>query len=277
MSEDAPESLSQTVKLPSQRQLKLLHLENPLTLRFGNDFFRALPSDPGVYFFHGEDDQLLYIGQSNDLRARVSSYRHVTPEQNPRRTLRLVSKITRIRWEVCSTAAEAIERESVLLLEHRPPFNRAGVWKGDPWWLSLNAADGGLDVCLRHEPNTGDIGPLPPGFRHTLCLILRVVLRLAHPGWGLADFPCGLMRSTLPREFRVPSDAPQSLMDRITKILTVDASEVLAAFDLLPPCRSEAERDFWQEERERLSRLRPLSTDSLTSTAERSLMPPPSP
>lgn len=41
------------------RQPKLFHLENPLTVRFGNSFFRSLPEGPGVYFFHGSQEHLL--------------------------------------------------------------------------------------------------------------------------------------------------------------------------------------------------------------------------
>jgi excinuclease UvrABC nuclease subunit len=86
---------------------------------------------PRVYFFHGGDGELLYIGQSLDLRERIGSYRHVTPEKNPKRTLKLVHRIVRIEWKECSTQTEAIDLERVLLLEHRPPFNRAGVWKDE--------------------------------------------------------------------------------------------------------------------------------------------------
>lgn len=75
------------------QQLKLFHIESPLSVRLGSDFFRSLPSVPGVYFFHGKDGELLYIGQSLDLRARIGSYRHVTPEKNPKRTLKLVHRV----------------------------------------------------------------------------------------------------------------------------------------------------------------------------------------
>ena len=61
MSEELP-------RAASPRQLKLFHLENPLTLRFGNDFFRSLLEGPGVYFYRGSDGRLLYIGQSSNLR-----------------------------------------------------------------------------------------------------------------------------------------------------------------------------------------------------------------
>jgi excinuclease UvrABC nuclease subunit len=124
---------------------------------------------------------LLYIGQSNDLRARVGSYRHVTPEQHPKRTLRLVSKIAHIQWEVCATAIEAVERERVLLLEHRPPFNRAGVWKGDPWWLKAEASGGRLWIELSREPNELLFGPFPPAFRYVFGSLVRCVYRLTYP------------------------------------------------------------------------------------------------
>ena len=112
------------------RQPRLFHLESSLSVKFGSAFFRSIPSQPGVYFFFDRDDMLLYIGQSADLRSRVGSYRHVTPEKNPKRTVRLVARTTRIEWELCDSTAAAIERERVLLLARRPPVNRAGGRKG---------------------------------------------------------------------------------------------------------------------------------------------------
>jgi hypothetical protein len=56
-----------------RKPLKLFHIENPLTVWLGAEFFRSLPSVPGVYFFYGREGELLYIGQSLDLRARIVS------------------------------------------------------------------------------------------------------------------------------------------------------------------------------------------------------------
>ena len=61
---------------PNSKQPQLFKIENPLTLRLGNEFFRGLPSVPDVYFFFGRDDELLYIGQSSDLKARLGSPTH---------------------------------------------------------------------------------------------------------------------------------------------------------------------------------------------------------
>src|SRR5689334_7650621 len=86
-----------------RRQPGLFRLENPLTMRFGAEYFAKLPRGPGVYFFSDQHARLLYIGQTANLRARIGSYRHVTPERHPRRTLRLVARIHAIRWEDCES------------------------------------------------------------------------------------------------------------------------------------------------------------------------------
>jgi hypothetical protein len=182
-----------------------------------------------------------------------------------------VAAVVRIEWTICSSAEAAVELESHLLLEHRPPFNRAGVWKGEPWWLSLTSVNGGLEIILRRTPADGDLGPLPPAFRHTLSLILRATLRLARPDWGLSEFPCGLMRSALHREFCVPTDSPQSLREQLTHSLVSGPAVLVEAFDQLPPGRTEAEREFWMEERDRLTKLRPLVLESVATLADREL------
>ncbi len=79
------------------------------------------------------------------------------------------------------------------------------------------------------------------------------------------------MRSGVPLEFRVPSSDPKSLHDQLIFLLTSGPTDCLAAFDLLPPSRTEAEREFWMEERDHLTQLRPLGMDSVVSPAERSL------
>jgi predicted GIY-YIG superfamily endonuclease len=253
--DDLPESAAPAVKV-SHRQLKLLHLENPLSLRFGNAFFRALPAQPGVYFFHGAEDQLLYIGQSNDLRARVGSYRHVTPEQQPKRTLRLVSKITRIHWEVCATAAEAVERERVLLLEHRPPFNRAGVWKGDPWWLTAEASNGRLELELSREPNEHSLGPLPPAFRYVFGALVRGVYRLAYPERSLASYPHGLVHAAVPLSLRLSLTEPEAALEAVTTFITGQSEELPAQLAALPTPQAVSEQEYWLENLDRLQRYR---------------------
>jgi hypothetical protein len=255
----------------SSRQLKLFHLENPLTLRFGNDFFRSLPESPGIYFFHGSDGHLLYIGQSSNLRARLGSYRHVGEGQHPRRTLRLVARIARIEWRECSSAEAAIAEESRLLQEHRTPFNRAGVWKGDPWWLAVEVETDYVTLRLQREATPGSFGPLSPVARHRLGTVVRALLRLVWPAWRLSDFPRGLMASVLPRECRLPVPSPSNMVEGLTTAVTGDLVALLAGLDALSPPPTLTEQTFWQEEHKTLAKLRPLAVDSVATQADREL------
>jgi len=252
MSDPSPVD-SPAVRKP--RQMKLFHLENPLTQRFGSEFFRELPQSPGVYFFYDAQDRLLYIGQSSDLRARLGSYRHVSEDKHPRRTLRLVARITRIEWRGCDSAAEAVQQEALLLLEHRPPFNRAGVWKGEPWWLSVQVREGALDLLLSHEQGPASIGPLPAGFRHSLPTLVRCLLRAENPSWRLGDYPCGVMRGTLPLEFSLPTPQPARLSEHFATAHAGGSQALFEACVALPPPPTLSEQEFWSTELENLARM----------------------
>lgn len=239
------------------RQMKLFHLESPLLQRLGSDFFRSLPSCPGVYFFFGSEagNDLLYIGQSGDLRARLTSYRHVTQEKNARRTLRLVQRVRRIEWRACATPAKAVELERVLLLEYRPPFNRAGVWQGEPWWLHLEAHTDRLCLGLNRGPE--GIGPLPSGFRHALGSLVRCLYRGLHPELSLADFPHGVFQHRFPLRMVLP--VPQLRVAEVSDVIQTyvagDVTRLDPWLEVLRQWPQELERITWEEEADALKRF----------------------
>jgi hypothetical protein len=247
-----------TGQAPRLRQLRLLEVENPLTGRFGAEFFRGLPRTPGVYFFYDRQDRLLYIGQSNDLRARVSSYRHVTPERHPRRTLRLVHRIARIEHRVCESAAAAVALEAALLLQHRPPFNRAGVWQPPPWWLRLESQHGMLKTELLREPaqDPNVIGPLPSGFRYVHAALFRCLLRLVRPELTLAELPLGWARDCLPRIVQIALPRGEEALIRdicaFVRREPTDLPQRLAAA-ALQGTDSAGLLEFWSEQTDRLA------------------------
>ena len=70
-------------------QLWLFDPPKPLVERLGEDFFRALPSGPGVYPMCDASEGVLYVGKARNLNKRLSSYRVANPERLPRRTARL--------------------------------------------------------------------------------------------------------------------------------------------------------------------------------------------
>jgi excinuclease UvrABC nuclease subunit len=120
-------------------QLWLFDPPKPLVERFGEKFFTALPTGPGVYFMCGAAEGVLYVGKARNLRKRLGSYRVANPERLPRRIIRLLHQVRRIEWDECPTEEAARQREELLICVLAPKFNAAGkVWerrkrmKGNP-------------------------------------------------------------------------------------------------------------------------------------------------
>jgi DNA polymerase-3 subunit epsilon len=116
----------------------------PLVERFGRDFFRQVPESPGVYFFCGPTEGVLYVGRAVNLRRRLGCYRVANPNRLPRRILRMLPRVTRILWDECPSAAVAAYREEALIAVLQPRFNRAGVaWGKGPPVQGLNREPAG--------------------------------------------------------------------------------------------------------------------------------------
>ncbi|MBL9181341.1 MAG: nucleotide excision repair endonuclease [Verrucomicrobiaceae bacterium] len=237
---------------PHLRQLRLFQLDNPLCGRLGSAFFLGLPSSPGVYFFFGREGELLYIGQSGDLRARIGSYRHASPEKHPRRTLRLVNRVMRIEWKVCASPEEALELERRLLLEHRPPFNRAGVWQGDPWWLSVEAVEG--RVCLELARETRQLGPLPSAFRYVFGSMIRCLLRTSYPSRPLAEYPHRVFDAAVPLSFALDLPSAVEVAEAVKHYAAGSCVALLSRLETMHIGTTEAEQEYWTEERERVKK-----------------------
>lgn len=85
---------------------------------------RQLPRVPGVYFFYGVDDRLLYVGKANCLRERVRSYFADTKLPRPPKLRRLLAEIERLDYEECGCELEALLLERRLIATRRPFLNR---------------------------------------------------------------------------------------------------------------------------------------------------------
>lgn len=83
--------------------------------------FSNIPTDPGVYLFKGEKDEILYIGKAKNLRARVRSY-FSNSTQSPK-TKQLISKIKRIEWILVNNEVEALLLENKLVKKNLPKYN----------------------------------------------------------------------------------------------------------------------------------------------------------
>jgi hypothetical protein len=97
------------------------------TNRFGQligaEFFKQIPQAPGVYKFYDKSENLLYVGKSVNLRARVRSYAYLKKKRGTTKILRMLRLANRVDWQICHNETDALLRENQLLRTHRPPFN----------------------------------------------------------------------------------------------------------------------------------------------------------
>ncbi|WP_298940162.1 exonuclease domain-containing protein [uncultured Psychromonas sp.] len=86
------------------------------------ELFDKMPNEPGVYLFYGESGDLLYVGKSVQIRARVIS--HFSSDHRHDREMRMAQQVHNIEWIVTAGEFSALILESELVKSRSPLFNR---------------------------------------------------------------------------------------------------------------------------------------------------------
>lgn len=84
--------------------------------------FDNIPETPGVYFFYGDNDVVLYIGKSINMRARVMS--HFSGDHRVNKDMQIAREIKRIDWKQTAGELGALLLESHLVKQLAPVHNR---------------------------------------------------------------------------------------------------------------------------------------------------------
>lgn len=96
-----------------------------------------LPHAPGVYLFKDDQDRVLYVGTSKDLRTRVRSY--FTASETRSRMGEMIGLATKVTGIECATPLEASIRELRLIAHHKPRYNRRSRFPEKVHWLKLTS------------------------------------------------------------------------------------------------------------------------------------------
>ena len=100
---------------------------------------RGAPTRPGVYLFRDRHGQVLYVGRTRDLRARLRSYFR-SERQRPSVEAALLA-LDRIEWLVLGSELEAALEELRLIRELGPPANSRGRRKEHGVYLRRRGED----------------------------------------------------------------------------------------------------------------------------------------
>ena len=87
---------------------------------------KSLPDTPGVYFFVGENAEILYIVKATSLKSRVRSYflQDIAVTRGPK-IVRMLEQVADVRWQTTDSVLEALLLEAQLIKKHQPPYNTA--------------------------------------------------------------------------------------------------------------------------------------------------------
>ncbi|MBD5804841.1 Excinuclease cho [Azoarcus sp. Aa7] len=110
----APDVLARAVERAMKRPARVVELPEGV--------LEGLPESPGLYYLYGDNDQLLYLGRSACLRARVME--HFAPGVKGR-DAELAQRVRRVDWEERAGELTATLLETEFLRRRCPQYNRA--------------------------------------------------------------------------------------------------------------------------------------------------------
>ena len=87
---------------------------------------RGFPSGPGLYFFKGEGDTVLYIGKAKNLRSRAGSYFQASADLEATRgpkIVEMIKKVVSVDFLETENEVDAMLQEARLIKDIRPPYN----------------------------------------------------------------------------------------------------------------------------------------------------------
>ncbi len=154
-----------------------------------------IPEGPGVYLFYGENDVVLYVGKSINLRARVMS--HFSGDHRVNKDMQIARQVKRMEYRETAGELGALILEARLVKELSPVYNRQ--LRRNTQLCSWHWNDAGLESAPKLV-TAGDINPARLGeiyglFRSRATAI--EALREIAAGHGLCNILLGLEKSSV--------------------------------------------------------------------------------
>ena len=158
--------------------------------------FDNIPETPGVYLFYGDNDVVLYVGKSINMRSRVMS--HFSGDHRVNKDMRIAQQIKRIDWKQTAGELGALLLESRLVKQLAPVHNRQ--LRRDSQLCAWHWREGDINSAPQLA-TAGDIDPARFGelyglFRSRATAI--EALREIAASHGLCNILLGLEKRSVP-------------------------------------------------------------------------------
>lgn len=96
------------------------------------DRLKDIPEEPGIYYFHDENGDVIYVGKSRNLSERISSH---LSNNTSAREMEMRAMTADITWEPTGSELIALLLESAEIKHRKPRFNRTQRRTGFRWGI----------------------------------------------------------------------------------------------------------------------------------------------
>ncbi|MBT7656190.1 MAG: GIY-YIG nuclease family protein [Flavobacteriales bacterium] len=135
-------------KIIISEQIKSLH-NNEMPKAFYK-IIEGLPTQTGVYYLHGKDNEIIYIGKSKNIRKRVSS--HLTGKSP--KSKKIQQQIIQVSFEKTGCEFIALLKEQHEIKSNQPRFNQASKHRLFPMGIRVERDVHGYDQLLIEQTLT---------------------------------------------------------------------------------------------------------------------------
>jgi DNA polymerase-3 subunit epsilon len=121
----APGALAPATRQPSARNIKAVQEAIRTALLPPNitpEKVASLPQTAGVYYFHNEDGEVIYVGKSINIYKRIQQ--HFAVDYKSRKSIEFKNSISDITWELTGSELVALLYESHEIKRLKPLYNR---------------------------------------------------------------------------------------------------------------------------------------------------------
>ncbi len=117
--------------------------ESKLPKNFSLEKLHSLPEACGVYYFHDENGDVVYVGKSLNIKKRIAEHFANQTEK----AAKLQSQVDDVTWELTGSELVALLKESHEIKSMRPPINRAQKIREYPFVIHTYENQGGY-ICF---------------------------------------------------------------------------------------------------------------------------------
>ncbi|MBO6514925.1 MAG: GIY-YIG nuclease family protein [Bacteroidia bacterium] len=111
--------------------IKSRNKEGSLPPNLPRETYENLPDQTGVYYMHGEDGKVIYVGKAKEIRSRINGHF----ADNSIRKLNFKNQIHDITYQLTGSELLALLVEAAEIKHHFPEFNRAQKYNGTGYSL----------------------------------------------------------------------------------------------------------------------------------------------